>query len=224
MEEKVPDGWKKFLAGYPWFGCKDCYGIAAYSEFMPPPRLGYKPYGKPDDRFLRDDDLYGWRISEMEEEYELKPGIEHIGHQIMNNIIKLGKGLQEHAISGHGRENLSDNPYWPNELASHAGSLFHERFITLLPLMLSRTQDDKGRVIWTFFGNSIHEPEQIFWKNFYTAPGVERSESETVAFFTDLLNEAYGEKLSGKESLFNAVVRILLSEGSVLPSWTNSFL
>jgi len=64
-----------------------------------------------------------------------------------------------------------NNPYWPPELASHAGSLLHERYITLLPLMLSRTQDDKGRVIWTFFGNSIHEPEHAFWKSFFTSPG-----------------------------------------------------
>ena len=166
---------------------------------MPPPRLGYKTYGKPDHRVLPEDDPFGWNISEMEEEYELKPGIDHIGHQIMNNILKLGKGLPEHYISGHGGENLVNNPYWPRELSAHAGSLSHERFVTLLPLMLSRTQDDKGRVVWTFFGNSIHEPEQVFWKSFFKAPGVERSETESVAFFTDLLNEAYGEKLSGKE-------------------------
>jgi hypothetical protein len=224
MEEKSPIGWQKFLIGYPWFGCKGCYPITAYSEFMPPPRLGYKPYGKPDHRVLPEDDPFGWNISEMEEEYELKPGIDHIGHQIMNNILKLGKGLPEHYISGHGGENLVNNLYWPLELSAHAGSLSHERFVTLLPLMLSRTQDDKGRVVWTFFGNSIHEPEQVFWKSFFTAPGIERSETESVAFFTDLLNEAYGEKLSGKESLFNAGLRILTSEGSILPAWTNKFL
>jgi hypothetical protein len=224
MEDKSPIGWQKFLKGYPWFGCKGCYPITAYSEFMPSPRLGYKPYGKPDHRILPEDDPFGWNISEMEEEYELKPGIEHIGHQIMNNILKLGKGLPEHYISGHGGENLVNNPYWPPELSAHAGSLSHERFVILLPLMLSRTQDDKGRVVWTFFGNSIHEPEQVFWKSFFTAPGIERSEKESVVFFTDLLNEAYGEKLSGKESLFNAGLRILTSEGSILPAWTNKFL
>jgi len=40
-----------------------------------PPRLGYKPYGKPDNRILEEDDPFGWKISEMEEEYELKPGL-----------------------------------------------------------------------------------------------------------------------------------------------------
>ena len=224
MEEKILYGWQKLLAGYPWFRCNGCFPITAYSEFMPPPLLGYKPYGKPEQGILDEDDPFGWKISEMEEEYELKPGIEHIGHQIISNIVKLGKGLPQHYISGHGGENLRNNPYWPSELADHAGSLFHERYVTLLPLMLSRTQDDKGRVIWTFFGNSIHEPEQVFWKSFFTAPDTEIPVAESISFFTDLLSDAYGEKLSDVESLFNAGFRILSSEGSKLPAWTKKFI
>ncbi len=50
MDEKISAGWQKFLKGYPWFNCKGCYPITAYSEFMPPPCLGYKPYGRPDSR------------------------------------------------------------------------------------------------------------------------------------------------------------------------------
>jgi hypothetical protein len=224
MEEKNPAGWHKLYAEYPWFCCKGCYLIAAYSEFMPPPRLGCKPYGKPDSRLLTDDDPYGWNISEMEEEYELRPGIEHIGHQIMGNILKLGRGVPEHLISGHGDENLLNNPYWPPELASRAGLLLHERYVTLLPLMLSRTQDDKGRVLWTFFGNCIHDPEPVFWKSFFTAPGRELPENESITFFSDLLNEVYGEKLSDTGSLLRSGFRIMPSGSSMLPSWTKKFL
>ena len=224
MEEKTPAGWKKLISGYPWFRCNGCYPISAYSEFMPPPRLAYKPYGKPDSRILSENDLFGWNITEMEEEYELKPGIEHIGQQIMKNIIKLGKGLPEHFISGHGGENLRNNPYWPTELAERAGLLLHEKYVTLLPLMLSRTQDDKGRVIWTFFGNSIHDPERMFWKNFFTTPESEIPASESVKFFTDLLSDAYGEGLSDDASLLNSGFRIMPSEESVLPVWTKKFI
>ena len=224
MEENNQNGWKKLLTGYPWFTGNDCYPVTAYSEYMPPPLLGFKPYGKPDHRILIEEDLFGWKISEMEEEYELKPGIEHIGQQILTNIIKLGKGLPQHFISGHGGENLINNPYWPPELAGYAGNLNHERFVTLLPLMLSRTQDDKGRVLWTFFGNSVHDPEMTFWKSFYSAPGVERSVNESVSFFADLLSDAYDEKLSGEVSLFNSGFRISSAEGSSLPEWTKIFL
>jgi hypothetical protein len=224
MEEKIPKGWQKFLTGYPWFNCKGCYPITAYSEFMPPPRLGYKPYGKADNRILQEDDPFGWKITEMEEEYELKPGIEHIGQQIMSNIMKLGRGIPEHFIGGHGGENLKNNAYWPDDLAALAGSLMHERYVTLLPLMLSRTQDDKGRVIWTFFGNSIHQPEDVFWKSFFTAPGIEIPETDSISFFTVLLSEAYGEKLTNGEALYNAGFRILTSEESSLPAWTSRFI
>jgi hypothetical protein len=224
MEENTPIGWQKLLTGYPWFRCNGCYPITAYSEFMPPPLLGYKPYGKPDHLILSEDDPFGWKITEMEEEYELKPGIEHIGQQIMSNLIKLGKGLPQHFISGHGGENLRNNPYWPPELAERAGSLFHERYVTLLPLMLSRTQDDKGRVIWTFFGNSIHDPEPTFWKSFFSSPDTEIPIRESLSFFTDLLSDVYGEKLSDDSSLFNAGFRIMSSNGSVLPAWTKQFL
>jgi len=224
METEITQGWHKLLNGHPWFRCKGCYPITAYSEFMPPPRLGCKPYGKPDHRILQDGDPYGWNITEMEEENELKPGIEHIGQQIMSNIIRLGKGLTEHHIHGHGGENLVNNIYWPPELASHAGTFDHERYVVLLPLMLSKTQDDKGRVIWTFFGNSIHEPESVFWKSFFKAPDIEIPESDSISFFTSLLSDAYGEKVADSDTLYNAGFRIMTSAGSVLPVWTKKFI
>lgn len=222
MEERAASGWNRLITGYPWYRCKGCYPITAYSEFMPPPMLGYKPYGKPDSLILDENDIFGWKITEMEEEYELRPGIEHAGQQIMKHLIKLGKGLPEHFISGHGGENLRDNPYWPPELSSAAGSLHNERFVTLLPLMLSRTQDDKGRVIWTLFGNSIHDPEAAFWKGFYTEPG--KTSVSTESFFSDLISEVYGKNISGNTALFKDGFRILPIDSSLLPDWAKPFI
>jgi hypothetical protein len=224
MEEDSNYGWQKLLSGFPWFRCNGCYPITAYSEFMPPPLVGCKPYGKPDYGLFSEDDPFGWKITEFEEEYELKPGIEHIGQQIMTSIVNLGNGITPHQITGHDGENFRDNPYWPAQLACCAGSLNHERYVTLLPMMLSRTQDDKGRVIWTFFGNSIHDPGYSFWKCFFISPGIEMPVSESVKFFTDLLTDAYSEKLSDETSLFNAGFRIMSSVGSLLPGWTTKFL
>jgi hypothetical protein len=216
-------GWKKMLKGHPWFNCDGCYPITAYSEFMPPPLMGRKPLGEIDRMLFSDDDPFGWYITEMEEEYELRPGIEHIGHQVMNNIIKLGRGLTEHYIHGHEGENLKGNPYWPSELASKAGTLAHERFVTILPLMLSRTQDDKGRIIWSLFGNSIHDPETAFWKNFYISPGVEIAEDESVSFFTSILSLVYKVQCSDTRTLLDAGFRILKS-GVSPPEWTKPFV
>ncbi len=223
MEEKSNQGWHKLLTGYPWFNSKGCYPISAYSEFMPSPQMEYKPYGKPGNYILKEDDPFGWYITEMEEENELKPGIEHAGHQIISNIIKLGKGLPHHLISGHGGENLENNPYWPPELSAHAGSLVHERFVILLPLMLSRTQDDKGRIIWTFFGNSVDAPGKIFWKSFFNAPDEEKPEAESISFFADLLRGAYGITI-GDSDLYSAGFRILPEDGESLPLWTKKYI
>jgi hypothetical protein len=116
MTEKESCGWKKLFEGYPWYNCDNCYPITAYSEFMPPPLVGRKPLGNIDRSLFSDDDPYGWNISEKEEQLELRPGIEHIGHQVMNSIIKLGKGLPEHHIHGHCGQNLEENPYWPSQI------------------------------------------------------------------------------------------------------------
>ena len=224
MAEKESQGWQKLLTDYPWFNCEGCYPLPAYSEFMPSPLMGRKPLGEIDNRIFQEDDPFGWKISEEEEEYELRPGIQHIGSQIMNSLVRLGKGLPEHFMHGHGGQNLKDNIYWPPELAEKAGRLSHERFIALLPLMLSRTQDDKGRVIWTLFGNSIHDPEQTFWKSFYNSPDNEIPVKEAVAFFINLINNAYSELMTDEKSLSDSGFRILpVKNDSVLPKWSQPF-
>jgi hypothetical protein len=225
MIETESKGWQKLLDDYPWFNCNGCYPLPAYSEYMPAPSVGRKPLGEIDKRIFHEDDPFGWKISEIEEEYELNPGIRQIGYQIMHCLVSLGKGYPEHFIHGHGGDNLKDNPYWPPELAGRAGTLVHERFVALLPLMLSRTQDDKGRVTWTFFGNSIHDPEQTFWKNFYIAPGSEMDFKESVAFFISLINSAYNEKIGDDRSLLGCGFRILpVKNDYIPPEWTRPFL
>lgn len=225
MSEEKLEGWHKLMAGYPWFDCDGCFHLPAYSEFMPSPTIGRKPLGDTDPSVFSENDPFGLKISEMEEEFELRPGIVHTGHQIMNSIIRLGKGQTEHHIHGHGSKNLKDNPYWTEELSSYAGRLPHERFVTLLPMMLSRTQDDKGRVTWTFFGSSIHDPETAFWKGFYSSPSEELPQAEISGFFARLLKEAYGEEINDTRSLLDAGFRILPVEGgSDLPFWTKTYL
>jgi len=188
-------GWQSLRSGHPWFEHEGDFPIPAYSEFMPGPFAGVGPSAEIDPAVLDESDPFGWTISEFEEETQLRPGMQHIGTEIVRKLVKLGKGEPEYHIAGHGNQNLRNNPYWPEALAQKAGRLVHERYVTLLPLMLSRTQDDKGRVSWTFFGNSIEEPEIAFWKGFYSAPGIEIPAGEAMQVFVDILREAYGEKL-----------------------------
>jgi len=80
-------GWRQLLDGYPWFAGEGQYPLPAYSEFMPPPRLGRTPYGAIDPLLFSEDDPYGWRVSEIEEEYEVKPGLENIARQIIEPLV-----------------------------------------------------------------------------------------------------------------------------------------
>lgn len=223
MENNYSSGWHKMMENYPWFRCDRCFPLPAYSEFMPSPMVGRKPLGEVDNVLFREADPFGWYLTEIEEEYELRPGMIHTGNQIMEHIINLGKGLPEHHITGHNGANLKGNPYWPPDLASKAGTLYHERFVTLLPMMLSRTQDDKGRIIWTLFGKSTSDPETAFWKNFYRDPDSEIPAGEAISFFTMLLSKAYNENLFDSKSLFDAGFRIL-DPDKILPQWTKPFI
>ena len=157
-------GWQKLLAGYPWFEGEGNYPIAAYSEFMPPPRVGRKPYGSIDHGLYREDDPFGWHVTEYEEALELQPGLEMIAKELMHVVHHLGCGDPAHGIA---RKKLDGNPYWPDDLET-SGAPQHERYVLLLPLALSKTQDDKGRVRWTLFGGSEQGPAKAFWKSFYT--------------------------------------------------------
>lgn len=225
MGQKEVHGWQKVLAGYPWFGCSECFPLPAYSEFMPAPRLGRLPAGETDPFLFSDDDPSGWKVSELEEEVKLAPGLVHAGEQIMHQVIHLGKGMPAPFIAGHGGENLRDNPYWPSELVEKAGMLAHERYVSFLSLMLSQTQDDKGRVNWTLFGSSTVGPEKAFWKSFYTAPGQEQPAGKSIEFILRLLSVVYGENIDGVEGLIRLGFRILPSgKEQELPEWTRPFL
>jgi hypothetical protein len=226
-------GWKKLVKGYPWFYVKGKYPIPAYSEFMPSPYLGRSPYDGLYDSIFVEDDFNGWYVSEVEEEYELQPGLSSLANQIVEEIIKLGQGKPAYRIAGQQGRNLEDNLYWPPELATQAGKLPHERYVVCLPLALSRTQDDKGRVRWTFFGGSEQGPERAFWKSFYSSPGQECPAQEAIAFFSQLLSQVYGEACDDSSSLREIGFRILPTEieprfpywnEKLLPSWTRPLL
>src|SRR5580698_8026802 len=164
----MPAGWQKLIPANDYFRREGAYRIDAYSEFLPAPRVGWKPYGNHeiDPELFHDDDPFGWYVSEFAEARELQPGLIQVGTQIISKLARL---LEHHSNNEVHKYDLIDNPFWPEELFD-GPQLPQERCVILLPLALSRTQDDKGRVRWTLFGNSEQGPGKSFWKGFYTAP------------------------------------------------------
>src|SRR5262249_24456283 len=99
----------------PRAGCKDLlppasyyrgpgrYPIDAYCEFMPPPRLGWKPYGgdPPDPQLLDPDDPRGWHVPEYEEANELQPGLQQVADQLVGKLRHLLTPDGHRAFSKH---------------------------------------------------------------------------------------------------------------------------
>jgi hypothetical protein len=223
-------GWPKLIPHQGAFQRPGAYRIDAYSEYMPPPCVGWKPYGTlpVNPQLFSPHDPFGWNVHEFDEALELQPGLYQIAKQLMARLKRLLEGNPEASLPRHVSEN---NPFWPPELAS-GSNLRHERCVFLLPLALSRTQDDKGRVRWTLFGNSEQGPGKAFWKSFFTAPGVEAPPEFGIGFFCRLLQAVYAEKVVDADGLRRAGLRVLpedqpdypfWSEGE-LPSWAQSLL
>ena len=166
----APSGWPKLIPKGDGSHGSAGFRIDAYSEYVPPPRVGWKPYGPApvSSQLFSPDDPFGWKVQEFDEALELQPGLHQVAHQLMARLRRLQEGNPEAGLPRHVSEN---NPFWPPELA--AANLRNDPRVLLLPLALSRTQDDKGRVRWTLFGNSEQGPGKAFWKGFITAPGVE---------------------------------------------------
>ena len=174
---------------------------------MPPPRVGWKPYGPvPVNSYLfSPDDPFGWKVHEFDEALELQPGLYQIARQLMTRLKRLQDGNPETGLPRHVSREQS-------LLAARTGrraDLQNDRCVLLLPLALSRTQDDKGRVRWTLFGNSEQGPGKAFWKSFFTAPGVEAPPEVGIGFFCRLLQAVYGENVADADGLRRAGFRIL---------------
>src|SRR3989442_1460905 len=135
-------GWKRLVEGWPWYSGEGHFPVKPNSEFMGPIHVLRKPYGCWDPVPLDEDDPFGWPISEYEEALSLRPGLREIARQLVHRLERLCRGHDDH---GFGEYKLTDNPYWPPELARRAAALKHERFVLLLPLALSLTRDDKAR-------------------------------------------------------------------------------
>jgi hypothetical protein len=223
--------WDRLLAGYPWHRGAGAYPIAAYSEFLPPPRLGLLPYGTLRLGLAPPPDLASWPVTEHEEAFELVPGLEHVAEQVVSRVARLGRGEANHGVSP---QVLEDNPYWPARLAGRAGRLPWERYVSLLSLALSRTQDDKGRVRWTLLGGSDLGPARPFWCGLSSSRSRKKPAQDDSEFLRRLLVTAYGLTPKRARDLHRAGLRILpqgklpaplpdLSEGP-LPGWTGGLL
>src|SRR6476659_5394328 len=89
MGERPLHGWRALTDGFPWFEGPGRFPLPAYSEFMPPPRLGLTPYGGLDATLLADNDPYGWQVQEVDEVHQLLPGLQDVANEVMARLLKF---------------------------------------------------------------------------------------------------------------------------------------
>src|SRR5262245_13569685 len=120
-------GWSNLIPSKGSFQGAGAFRIDAYSEFMPAPRVGWKPYGPVpvNSQRFSPDDAFGWSILEFDEALELQPGLYHMARQLMTRLKLLLDGKPETSLPRHVCEN---NPFWPPELASEV-NLQHDRCV-----------------------------------------------------------------------------------------------
>ncbi len=222
-------GWRALVRAEGLFHGEGRFPIAAYSEFMPPPRIGIKPSGAYEyESPFADGDPWGWQITFREQERELAPGLPLIGRQIVEHMMALA------VVSGSqhaGYYHFKSNPYWPGMLHGHVPS--GERHVFLSPIALSKTQDDKGRVRWTFFGASCDGPSRGFWRSFFDAPGSEIAEAEALDRIRNIVGAVFGHTSDQLRDLKALGFRIRPTgnlphrpdwNDDPLPNWTKAFL
>jgi hypothetical protein len=151
------------------------FPLRAYSEMMPPPYVGIKPYDPDRAHAPATCGAAGegaLDVSEYEQAHELAPGLAHIADRLVFELGKLVRG-DAHALPA---TLLAGNPAWPDELAeaARAGRLADDPLVLALALALSRTQDDKGNVRWTLFGASHEGPSAPFWSSFESEGAFDR--------------------------------------------------
>src|SRR5215469_9875283 len=158
------DAWEQIEAEARESFGKRPFPLRAYSEFMPSPYVGIKPY-----RPARASGACTFAVShghtldidEYEQAHDLEPGLDRIAEHL---VLELGKFVAGESC-GLPRAFLENNRAWPGELAAAtaAGRLSHDPRLIICPLALSRTQDDKGNDRWTLFGASHERPGPPFW-------------------------------------------------------------
>ena len=191
------------------------FPLRAYSEFMPPPYVGIKPYAsRRDDHATtaHSERVDALDISETEQAQELEAGIVRIGSHIVHELARLLSG-SPHALS---KTLLTGNPAWPAELqaACDRGALKHDPLVLLASIALSRTQDDLGNVRWTLFGASHEGASAPFWGSFAARADSARDDFDEIIAWAGLDHRA--RILDGEKELPRALAPLVLKEDAPL--------
>jgi len=216
------------------------YTLRAYSEFMPAPRLGVRPYevllstreeilAEPYWSAVRAD-AHTFRIDATEEKEVLRPSLQYLSEHLLDDLAQLaaGKTAGGSQLKGIPAALLNENPHWYGELPKLRGP-----WVVLSTWVLSKTQDDQGRTPWTL--QTVGEEERAFWRSHpENAPEWWRTFLTQVLEkpVTDLDSESFGiytkEKLPPLLERWSVkpgdAVKILVTFAPLTGEWRKNYL
>ena len=193
----------------PEFESPSVYSVRAYSEFMPAPRLGVRPY---EPRIATRAEILaesywkkirsengGFRVPADEEVSVLRPGLRYLAEHLLEDVFQLASGEAAGGpkLRGLPASLLSENPYW-SELPPARGP-----WVMLTALALTKTQDDRGRAGWTvlpapedesFFWRSLPEDVRAWWLSLLTRALGHPVRWEKVALFSERAPAAMADR------------------------------
>lgn len=207
------------------FAPKQKYSIRAYSEFMPAPKIGLRPYELLDHKgkeltdkekakilsrqaFREFYDVRSPRtffVHPYDEHREIRPGLKHLARSWMKNLVQLIASMDENKDRSGISETLRLGNPWPKNPPKNS----ERPIVSLTPLTLSRTQDDLGQTPWTVFGGSEKDWEWIFWRSLKRAERPER-------WFFKLIKTVF-EKTGSAKSLRDAGLWIFSKREGEIP-------
>ncbi len=205
-------GWEPpktaFLYGYSEFTPALQMGVRPYETFLDTPdTLRKSPYFREFIRRHPEGDRFG--LSLYEEMRHLRPGLGHLARHWLQDMRQLSEGERPGSakLKGIPASVLEGNAFWPPNIPKKLDT----PIVSIAPLILSRTQEDLGHtVLWTVYGGSELNWEEIFWTRSFSGPAT--------PWLCRLINKAFGATEEKNCPLKNLGVRILTHHPDWIPS------
>lgn len=169
----LSDGWNTVFDSKTAWVPPLSHPIEAYSEFMPAPSIGARPYPLLYETkasllqsqgyfpYYNPQDPHYFFIPSFDEVTVIRPGLIYLMKHFLKDLSQLSKGETPGGgkLKGIPKSLLENNPYFPDKLRGE------EAIVSILPITLSMTQNDQGQTPWTVFGGTMASYEEVFWKS-----------------------------------------------------------
>ncbi len=168
---QAASGWETILDVSQW-KVTGRYSLRAYSEFLPAPISGARPYELRLDapssllknhsfsKLFKREEPESFGIDPFDDFVYLRPGLEAIVRPYLLAVKGWIAGNSRSPFPSHF---LKDNPYWPTSMKKAPQPL---RLIAFLPVSVARTQDEFGKSRWTLLGGAGRTPDELFFSTF----------------------------------------------------------